>query len=197
MSLGSDGMNKGMKISLALVGTLLIMIGVVACGGEAINPGSDEVNTSNPQETDNNGESIETNETQSLTFYYVDEQLVEILQEERDIQFSSDEEKWKEAWSALQNSQDKKLYSLWENVDLIEANLKDSQLVLNLALPDQLQQGSSGEGLAIQTLINTFGQFKGVKTIQLLVDGEVIETLSGHVSIEHPFAKDDVIYSGE
>lgn len=197
MSLGSDGMNKGMKISLALVGTLLIMIGVVACGGEAINPGSDEVNTSNPQETDNNGESIETNETQSLTFYYVDEQLVEILQEERDIQFSSDEEKWKEAWSALQNSQDKKLYSLWENVDLIEANLKDSQLVLNLALPDQLQQGSSAEGLAIQTLINTFGQFKGVETIQLLVDGEVIETLSGHVSIEHPFAKDDVIYSGE
>lgn len=197
MSLGSDGMNKGMKISLVLVGTLLIMIGVVACGGEAINPGSDEVNTSNPQETDNNGESIETNETQSLTFYYVDEQLVEILQEERDIQFSSDEEKWKEAWSALQNSQDKKLYSLWENVDLIEANLKDSQLVLNLALPDQLQQGSSAEGLAIQTLINTFGQFKGVETIQLLVDGEVIETLSGHVSIEHPFAKDDVIYSGE
>lgn len=197
MSLGSDVMNKGMKISLALVGTLLIMIGVVACGGEAINPGSDEVNTSNPQETDNNGESIETNETQSLTFYYVDEQLVEILQEERDIQFSSDEEKWKEAWSALQNSQDKKLYSLWENVDLIEANLKDSQLVLNLALPDQLQQGSSAEGLAIQTLINTFGQFKGVETIQLLVDGEVIETLSGHVSIEHPFAKDDVIYSGE
>lgn len=197
MSLGSDVMNKGMKISLALVGTFLIMIGVVACGGEAINPGSDEVNTSNPQETDNNGESIETNETQSLTFYYVDEQLVEILQEERDIQFSSDEEKWKEAWSALQNSQDKKLYSLWENVDLIEANLKDSQLVLNLALPDQLQQGSSAEGLAIQTLINTFGQFKGVETIQLLVDGEVIETLSGHVSIEHPFAKDDVIYSGE
>lgn len=197
MSLGSDVMNKGMKISLALVGTLLVMIGVVACGGEAINPGSDEVNTSNPQETDNNGESIETNETQSLTFYYVDEQLVEILQEERDIQFSSDEEKWKEAWSALQNSQDKKLYSLWENVDLIEANLKDSQLVLNLALPDQLQQGSSAEGLAIQTLINTFGQFKGVETIQLLVDGEVIETLSGHVSIEHPFAKDDVIYSGE
>lgn len=197
MSLGSDVMNKGMKISLALVGTLLVMIGVVACGGEAINPGSDEVNTSNPQETDNNGESIETNETQSLTFYYVDEQLVEILQEERDIQFSSDEEKWKEAWSALQNSQDKKLYSLWENVDLIEANLKDSQLVLNLALPDQLQQGSSAEGLAIQTLINTFDQFKGVETIQLLVDGEVIETLSGHVSIEHPFAKDDVIYSGE
>lgn len=198
MSLGSDGMSIGIKKSLVVVGALLIMIGLVACGGEIINTGSGETgNANNPQETDTSAGINETKEAQSLTFYYVDDQLLEILQEEREIHFGSNEEKWNEAWSTLQSPQDDNLFSLWEDIHLIDADLKESQLVLNLSLPEKLQLGSSGEGLAIQTLINTFGKFKGVETIQLIVDGEVIETLAGHVSIDQPFSKDDVIYTGK
>lgn len=197
MSLGSDRMNKYSRRYLVLLAALLIMIGLVACGGEVINPGSGDHASNNPKETETNSEPNVSKEIKSLTFYYVDDQLIEILQEERDIHFSSEEEEWKEIWNALQNPQDDLMLSLWGNVDLIEAELLDSQLVLNLSLPDQLQMGSSGEGLAIQTLINTFGQIKGVDTIQLLVDGEIIETLAGHVLIEEPFSKDDIIYSGE
>jgi spore germination protein GerM len=196
MSLGSDRMNKNIRRCLVLVGTLLIIIGLVACGGEVIDQ-ADHVSTDPQGAVNNTDEPNVSKETNTLTFYYVDGQLMEVLQEERDIHFSSEEEKWQEIWSALQLPQDDNMLSLWHNVDLIEAELLDSQLVLNLSLPDQMELGSSGEGFAIQTLINTFGQVKDVNTIQLLIDGESIETLAGHVLIKDPFSKDDIIYTGE
>lgn len=46
------------------------------------------------------------------------------------------------------------------------------------------------EQFALEALKNTLFQFDEVKSIELLVDGEVVESLIGHAELEHPILRD-------
>ncbi|WP_159102305.1 hypothetical protein [Caldalkalibacillus mannanilyticus] len=49
----------------------------------------------------------------------------------------------------------------------------------------------------MQSLIQTYAQIEGVEEIQLTIDGQIQETLAGHVSIDKPFTKDEIIYQNQ
>jgi spore germination protein GerM len=182
---------------LSITALVVLIIGLVACGGQAINVQPSDTDTTQSRGSKDTKLPSESEETKNLTFYYVDEKLLQILEEKQEIHFKSDEEMWLAVWKGLQTPQHEQSISIWEDMELIEISLDDQQLVINISKPENLQLGSSGEGLAIQTLINTFGQVEGVETIQLLVEGQVEESLAGHVSIDQPFSKGDLVYTGE
>jgi spore germination protein GerM len=50
--------------------------------------------------------------------------------------------------------------------------------------------GSMGEGFLISQIVNTLLDFDEVKQVQFLVNGEVAETLMGHVGTAEPFTED-------
>jgi spore germination protein GerM len=198
MSSGSDRMNKRLKNGLLSIGALVfLIIGTVACGGQAIDVQPSETDTTESQGSTDTASPAESKETETLSFYYVDEDLLHILEEEQDISYSSEEDFFLAMWQAFQSPTNNESFSLWEEIKLNDIQLTKQNLVIDISIPQNLQLGSSGEGLAIQTLINTFGQVEGVDTIELLVDGKTEESLSGHVSIDQPFAKEDIIYTGE
>jgi hypothetical protein len=200
MSSGSDRMNKRLKNGLLSISALVFLfIGTVACGGQAIDVQSQPnvSDTTQSQGSSDTSSAVESKEMKTLSFYYVDKELLHIQEEQQDIYYSSDEELLSAVWQAFQSPTNDESVSLWGEIKLNTIQLTDQNLVIDILIPQDLQLGSSGEGLAIQTLINTFGQIEGIETIELLVDGKTVESLFGHVSTDEPFSKEAIIYTGE
>ena len=49
--------------------------------------------------------------------------------------------------------------------------------------------GSSGEILTVYSLVNTLTQFSTVENVEILVEGEKIETLAGHMDLSAPVSR--------
>jgi hypothetical protein len=203
--LGSDKMKVTLRLGFFSLGILILLVGLTACGTVPNEPIKQESQATLTDEPDNEvsggeGTAEEKNgrvETKTFTIYYTDEQLLEIHSEEQSIQFTTEKELHRALWYALQRPTKELNYALWGEISLLEIRSDRNNLIIDISVPDGYHIGTSGEALAIQTLIQTLGQVDNVETIQILIDGEVAETLAGHVGIEQPFPKDVVIYKGE
>ncbi|MEF2964276.1 GerMN domain-containing protein [Paenibacillus sp. M1] len=126
--------------------------------------------------------------TQTIGVYFTDDNLMELQRVEREITYTEDLLKYKEAFKALQTADPGQL-SLWEKIELNSVQFAEGEVALDVTLPAGAQLGAGGESLAIDALKQTFFQFDEVKALELTVDGEKPESLMGHVDLEHPFKK--------
>jgi len=55
--------------------------------------------------------------------------------------------------------------------------------------------GSGTEYLTVYSIVNTLTQFGTIQEVQLRVDGKIVETIAGHVSVDAPLVRDDEIIS--
>lgn len=126
----------------------------------------------------------------TVQVYFTDNDLMELKQRPREIEFSADRSKYESAFEALQKADDG-LLSLWEKVVLntVKFDEASGQLNLDISLPDEARLGAGGESLALEALKNTMFQFDEVKQIELTLDGEQVESLMGHVDLEHPMSR--------
>lgn len=143
------------------------------------------VQTAKPAETDK--------QSQTITVYYTDPQQMDLVKADTTITFSKDTEKYSEAFKALQNSESAEQVPLWSGIELISLKYTDGQIVMDIHKPDEAQLGAGGESMAISALTQMFFQFEEVKSVELLVDGEQVESLMGHVDLEHPFTRDNSV----
>ncbi|OZB94925.1 GerMN domain-containing protein [Paenibacillus sp. XY044] len=125
----------------------------------------------------------------NIDVYYTDPQELDLHKAHKEISYSSDEEKYKKAFDALQSSDKSDLIPLWGKVELKSMNMKDGQLTMDIHLPDEARLGAGGEQFALDALDNTMFQFDELKSIELLVDGAKVESLMGHVDLEHPMTR--------
>jgi germination protein M len=52
--------------------------------------------------------------------------------------------------------------------------------------------GTTGEILTVYSIVNTLTMnFKEVERVQILIDGDEVETLVGHLDLEQPFTRDN------
>ena len=49
--------------------------------------------------------------------------------------------------------------------------------------------GSTGEELLIGSVVNTLTEFKEVNAVKFLIDGQEVETLSGHMDLSEPIKR--------
>ncbi|NQX44752.1 GerMN domain-containing protein [Paenibacillus tritici] len=132
-------------------------------------------------------------EKQSLQIkaYYTDQEQNELVTAEVSITFKDAKDKYTEAFKTLQNSSDAKQIPLWNKIELKSLEFSNGQIVLDIHKPDEAQLGAGGEALAISALSQTFFQFDEVKNIDVLVDGEQVESLMGHVDLVHPITREN------
>lgn len=50
--------------------------------------------------------------------------------------------------------------------------------------------GSTGELLTVYSIVNTLSQFPGVEKVQLLIEGQKVETLAGHLMLDESLEAD-------
>jgi spore germination protein GerM len=130
-------------------------------------------------------------QSQSISTYYTDSQQMELVKAAAKISFANDTEKYTEAFKTLQNSDKADMIPLWSGIELKSLKLTDGQIVMDIHKPAEAQLGAGGESMAISALAQLFFQFEEVKSVELLVDGEQVESLMGHVDLEHPITREN------
>lgn len=188
-----------MKRILTLSLSILLAAAIVsACGTKADSPESETNNQqgagpNNVEEQQGNGQygdsgepEQEQIEEQAISVYRTDAELLDLYEGESVISFKGDG-KYLAALEALRTNGDDGRQSLWEHVAFQSAEFTDGSLVIDLHLPDEARLGAPGEALAIEALLRTLFQFTEVQSIAVLVDGEQVDSLMGHVVLEHPF----------
>jgi len=134
-------------------------------------------------------------ELQSIDVYYTDPQMLDLVKAKADISFSDSvpASKYEEAFQALQTSENTDLVPLWGKIELKSVNFENGQIILDIHKPEEAQLGAGGEAFALSALAKTFFQFEEVKSIEVLVDGEKVESLMGHADLEHPMTRENSI----
>ncbi|GAB6990233.1 GerMN domain-containing protein [Paenibacillus pini] len=126
---------------------------------------------------------------EKIDVYYTDPQEMELKKSQKEISFQDELGKYKEAYKSLQSSNSADLVSLWAKVELKSLVYKDGAMTMDVHLPDEARLGAGGEQYALDALKNTMFQFNEVKSVELLVDGAKVESLMGHVDLDHPMTK--------
>ncbi|MRN53313.1 hypothetical protein GJB61_09950 [Paenibacillus sp. LC-T2] len=130
-------------------------------------------------------------QSQSIAVYFTDSQLMDLVPAKATISFADDVEKYTEAFKALQASDNTELVSLWSKIELKSLKYENGQVLMDIHKPEEAQLGAGGEAFAISALTQTFFQFSEVKSVEMLVDGEQVESLMGHVDLEHPMTREN------
>jgi len=132
---------------------------------------------------------VETAKKETITVYYTDPEELDLKQAQKEISYKEEADKYAEAYKALQSSGNADLIPLWGKIELKKLEFKDGQLTLDVHMPDEARLGAGGEQFALDALTKTMFQFDEVKSVELLVDGAKVESLMGHVDLEHPLTR--------
>jgi spore germination protein GerM len=172
-----------------VIGIFLILL-LAACGPAADNSTPPSQSPSSSQgEGQSPAEPVETKTTSVITVYYSNSDLTDLLSEEVSITYQEESDKYRETFLQLTKSPDTSLESLWVEGQLNNVRFEDGTLFVDVTLSNEQNLGSTGELFAIDALTKTFFQYEEVKSIQILVDGQITETLMGHVEITEPFQR--------
>jgi len=60
-------------------------------------------------------------------------------------------------------------------------------------LVDKHWGGSAGELLTIASIVNTLTEFENIQKVQILVDGKVVDTITGHADVSKPLARNETM----
>ncbi|MBP3961084.1 GerMN domain-containing protein [Paenibacillus lignilyticus] len=160
--------------------------------------GTNNTSTDPEQDQDQEANNAQTDPAQpeapalvkeQISVFYTDDDMMELHEQKSDIEYGDPQEKLKAMFTALQQDGLKGEASLWKHAELLSAKQEGAAVTLDLHLPDEARLGAPGEMLAIQALTRTYFQLQDVTSIDLLVDGEAVDSLMGHEEIDHPITK--------
>lgn len=122
-----------------------------------------------------------------IKVYYTDAELSEVIEQKTSVTYESDTDLIQSALAALQAEPTDPVVSLWKPIVINSVELKEGLVSIDVHLPDEARLGAPGEARVIETLEQTLFQFDFVQSFELLVDGEKMDSLMGHVELEFPF----------
>jgi len=76
--------------------------------------------------------------------------------------------------------------------DIIGISLEGDLIKLNLSSNFQTHAqglGSAGESMLLFSIVNSLTELRNVKKVQFFIEGQTIETLSGHISLKEPLIR--------
>lgn len=132
-------------------------------------------------------------EWEAVTLYYADEQSDRLVEENRSLALEGREP----AVTVLEE--------LIEGPDLpahgrtIPADVKvlGVQIKDGIAIADFSEElrsshwgGSTGEIITVYSIVNTLAELPGVEQVQILIEGEKVDTLVGHLELMEPLSPD-------
>lgn len=126
----------------------------------------------------------------AIKMFYTDPDAMELKEAKGEITYKDDQDKYTKAFQALQKSDSDQLVPLWrDSIKLTSLKFEKGALTLDIVKPAEANLGAGGESMAIEALQNMFFQFEEVKSIELLVEGQQVESLMGHVELMHPMTR--------
>ncbi|MEK3721831.1 GerMN domain-containing protein [Paenibacillus sp. FSL H8-0034] len=131
----------------------------------------------------------DNNKQLKIKAYYGDESGEKLVEQETNISYQQDDEKYMAALKALSMSPDSNNIALFKGFTFHSAAAKSGLLTINVTMAPEARLGSGGEALLLQALKKTIFQFTEINSIEFLVDGKSIESLMGHMDLPHPIKR--------
>ncbi len=76
--------------------------------------------------------------------------------------------------------------------------VKQGLAVLDLSTEaTKISRGSWGEALVVWAIVNTLTKFPGVEAVQILIEGNPVETLAGHFDLSRPLRRNEQVIRDE
>lgn len=138
--------------------------------------------------------------TQEVNLYFSDDQAMYLVPEKRSLQSAGADQK--QLAAALVNEliagpkQAKLHATMPQGSKLLSLEIAGGLATVNLNQDFQSQHsgGSTGEIMTIYSLVNSLTDLQGIQQVQLLVEGNKLETLKGHLEISQPLTRNpDII----
>ena len=151
-----------------------------------------------PSPPQNSNDSKHIDETRNakkmkVKVYYPDESGLRLVGVNREITFTDQNDKYKAAVEAVMTPPKEKNLTkvVSNNSSLISVDVKDGTAMVNLSKNIKIGfvGGSTGEELLIGSVVNTLTEFKEVNAVKFLIDGQEVETLSGHMDLSTPIKR--------
>lgn len=128
--------------------------------------------------------------TETIKVYYANSDGSELVEKTAEIQTDKAEDKYLNALKALNATDDSTLFPLAKGLQFKSAELEDGTLTVDLTINDEGRLGAGGEMLLTDALKKTVFQFSEIQALEILVDGKQIDSLMGHVELEHPINRE-------
>jgi Sporulation and spore germination. len=170
---------------------LVAMLLIASCGkgaepaSPASGPGAEAPSPAEP-----NGEPAAQTEPVTVKYYVTDEKMYGLIEKQTEVEPAGQGDVYRLAMEALKREDEAAgEFSLWKNAIFRRVELDGGVLTVDLSLPGEARLGSMGEELAVEAISRTAFQFNEVEALEILVDGEQVESLMGHEALAHPIRR--------
>lgn len=185
---------------LILLMSMLMMFSFSGCTEQTSESASEDLMQVNHEKEDTQeqekvkiqGEKV----MQEVKMYYSDDQAENLVEKQMEIEVKSDQSLEEKVVEGLKNKPtDSNLHSVLDESIMINSVKVEEQKGVKIALVDLSSKGLSGsstqEYFLKDATILALTDLDSVDKVQFLVDGEVVETLMGHIEVSEPFDRSD------
>lgn len=137
--------------------------------------------------------------TENITLYFSDDQAMYLVPETRALEIDESQLDTEAVAKAIVEE----LIAGPQNTELIatmppDTKLLEIRIATGVATVDFSPQfisnhpgGSTSESMTLNSLANSLTELPEIKQVQILVDGQTVESLAGHVDISEPLTRDE------
>lgn len=128
-----------------------------------------------------------------IKVYFPDDAGINLVAVKRRIRITSENQKYEDAVKIIMaNPKEVELTSIFpRGAKLNSVTVENGTAYVDFS--ETLQRyfvgGSTGEELLVMSLVDTLTEFPEIKRVQILIDGEEIETLAGHMDLSEPLTR--------
>jgi hypothetical protein len=144
---------------------------------------------SNQTSTPASTTSIVDNKQLKLKIYYGNENGDKLVEQETNISYKQDDEKYLATLEALSTSADPAKLPLLKGFTFKKVTAQNGLLTMDISMAPESRLGAGGEELLLKALKQTLFQFTEIKSIEVLVDGKAVDSLMGHMELPHPIKR--------
>ncbi len=171
-----------------LLPLLLVLIFAVGCTPQPPAPPSEP-----PEPQEQVEEPPQQAGWESVSLYYADEQSDRLVEENRSLALEGREP----AVAVLEELIEGPEFPAHGRTVPADVKVRGVQIEGGVAAADfsgELRTshwgGSTGEILTVYSIVNTLAQLPGVEQVQILIEGEMVDTLVGHLELMEPLSPD-------
>lgn len=129
----------------------------------------------------------------NVKIYYPDESGTKLVPVEKKIKFVDESEKYIAALSELmQKPKEKNLTTVFPSHAKVRSVTRDGDTAVvdfDSSVVKGFVGGSTGEEFLVNSVVDTLTEFSEIKQVKFLIDGQEIETLSGHMDLSEPIKR--------
>ncbi|HWP96738.1 MAG TPA: GerMN domain-containing protein [Syntrophomonadaceae bacterium] len=171
---------------------IFILLGLLALGVSACNKSTTQTPPATPAPAP-----VQQAVAQDVILYFADNQAEYLVPEKRSVQVDKADDVQKLAEAVVKElivgPKDSHLFrTLPAESRLLSVKIDKNVVIVDFSkeLQSKHSGGSTGEIMTVYSLVNSLAELPGINTVQLLIEGQKVDSLVGHVDTSEALTRD-------